>query len=177
MARWRGDAWESIFPQSGSFYSNITELDLGVKLTSTSPAHHRNLQVGRVGGLVWGASTRPSLALGPLFSEPAPDTDPRSPIQRAVDACLSRASYGIAYSPGAQSATEHGRFTAALELVEERQLSVAFLYHMALQRNVHNPFEGSGEMRRGGLLWGAVLWGMLEAWWCCWALVWRGVGI
>lgn len=115
---------------------------------------------------MWGASTRPSLALSPLFSGPGPTgaADPRSPLQRAVDACLSRASYGIAYSPGAQSATEHGRFTAALELVEERQLSVAFLYHMALQRNVHNPFEGSGEQGIGWcprMRWGA----RLACWW------------
>ncbi|RMZ56210.1 hypothetical protein APUTEX25_002400 [Auxenochlorella protothecoides] len=127
-------------------------LSAGAVMSPSQALLHDAWVVGRVGGLVWGASTRPSLALGPLFSEPAPDTDPRSPIQRAVDACLSRASYGIAYSPGAQSATEHGRFTAALELVEERQLSVAFLYHMALQRNVHNPFEGSGEMRRGDVV-------------------------
>ena len=107
---------------------------------------------------MWGLSTRPGAALAPVFSEAVnpPRRDPgaatrlpeehdaRSAARRFADACLAHTSYGVAFSPGTQRRTEQGKFTAALELIEERQLSVAFLYHMALQRNIHNPFEKSG---------------------------------
>ena len=107
---------------------------------------------------MWGLSTRPGAALAPVFAEAVnpPRRDPgaatrlpeehdaRSAARRFADACLAHTSYGVAYSPGTQRRTEQGKFTAALELIEERQLSVAFLYHMALQRNIHNPFEKSG---------------------------------
>lgn len=115
-------------------------------------------QVGRSAGMVWGASTKPGLALGPLLSGQRLEGDPRPAGTRALDVCMSAASYGLAYSPGGDASSQHGRFTMALELIEERKLSVAFLYHMAVQRNVHNPFEGSGERARalcvGGVRWG-----------------------
>ncbi len=34
-----------------------------------------------------------------------------------------------------------GTFTAAVEVQEQRQMVVSFLYHMAVQRGVRNPFE------------------------------------
>jgi len=39
------------------------------------------------------------------------------------------------------TAAGRGSFTAAIELRKQRQLVISFLYHMAVQRNVRNPFE------------------------------------
>ena len=39
------------------------------------------------------------------------------------------------------TAAGRGSFTAAIELKKQRQLVISFLYHMAVQRNVRNPFE------------------------------------
>ena len=41
----------------------------------------------------------------------------------------------------AVTAAGRGSFTAAIELRKQRQLVISFLYHMAVQRNVRNPFE------------------------------------
>lgn len=42
---------------------------------------------------------------------------------------------------GAGGCAGRGTFTAAVEVQEQRQMVVSFLYHMAVQRNVRNPFE------------------------------------
>lgn len=44
---------------------------------------------------------------------------------------------------GAATAAGRGSFTAAVEVRQQRQLLVSFLYHLAVQRNVKNPFETS----------------------------------
>ncbi len=41
-------------------------------------------------------------------------------------------------------AAGRGLFTAAVE-VAHQQLSISFMHHMAVQRNVQNPFEDKGE--------------------------------
>ena len=46
----------------------------------------------------------------------------------------------------AVTAAGRGSFTAAVEVKQQRQLIVSFLYHMAVQRNVKNPFETTDVM-------------------------------
>ena len=38
-------------------------------------------------------------------------------------------------------ATGRGTFTAAVEVRDQRQMCISFLYHLALQRNIRNPLE------------------------------------
>ena len=59
--------------------------------------------------------------------------------------CLQSLSEPSTLDPGpdcnAVTAAGRGSFTAAVELKKQRQLVISFLYHVAVQRNVRNPFE------------------------------------
>jgi len=61
--------------------------------------------------------------------------------QSLLDALAEHTSYALAYTPVSAQAPGRGTFTAAVEVQEQRQMVVSFLYHMAVQRNVRNPFE------------------------------------
>jgi hypothetical protein len=108
------------------------------------------LQVGKAGGLVFGVQTAPMLQLGGLFSSAAAAGSAAAQLDRpswseAARQCQLATSYAVAYQPeAASSATYGGRFTAAVELVRDRELAISFLHHMAVQRQVRNPFEASG---------------------------------
>lgn len=65
--------------------------------------------------------------------------------QDLLDHYAHHTSYTMAYSPEGVVATPgRGTFTAAVEVKEQQQMVVSFLYHMALQRNIRNPFERVG---------------------------------
>ncbi|GAB4816115.1 hypothetical protein N2152v2_003161 [Parachlorella kessleri] len=124
-------------PQLGLRYTSPT-LSCGL-ITGVRPTHtllHSTWVVGRVGGLLLGAQCAPGLPFGSLFSSLTNDTE------RAVVAnrCQDSLSYAVAYQPEGQSAYGRGVFTAAVEMAAQ-QLSISFLHHMAVQRNVQNPFE------------------------------------
>ena len=47
----------------------------------------------------------------------------------------------VSHRAGGAGCAGRGTFTAAVEVQEQRQMVVSFLYHMAVQRGVRNPFE------------------------------------
>ena len=116
------------------------------------------LQVGKAGGVVFGVQSAPMLQLGGLFSSAAGSAAAqldRPSWPEAARQCQLATSYAVAYQPAAASAAAYGgRFTAAVELVRDRELAISFLHHMATQRQVRNPFEASG----------AWLWVPVHAW-------------
>lgn len=86
------------------------------------------------------------------------------PLQVSAEGVLSKLSYALAYSPAAVSAygeccilctiyilcacyphtltlTGNGNFSAAVEVVQQKQLCLSYLHHLALQRRVYNPLE------------------------------------
>jgi hypothetical protein len=119
-------------------------------------------QVGKAGGLVFGVQTAPMLQLGGLFSSSFSSSSSsvagsaaaqldRPSWSEAARQCQLATSYAVAYQPAAASSAAYGgRFTAAVELVRDRELAISFLHHMAVQRQVRNPFEASGAWVAGG---------------------------
>ena len=95
--------------------------------------------VGKAGALVWGMQTAPSVRLDSVLS----GRTGGGALGSALDECRAACSYAVAYQPEVHSASG-GKFTAAVELERQQQLSISFLHHMAVQRNVHNPFEDAG---------------------------------
>lgn len=109
-------------------------------------------QVARSGpmtlGLQYASGGTPLLSRA-LFDKPA----------SVASEALSKVSYALAYSPAAGSAygaccapmtdKQHidwlhagrGNFSAAVEVIQQRQLCLSYLHHLALQRKVYNPLE------------------------------------
>lgn len=62
--------------------------------------------------------------------------------QQLLEQCAQRSSYTLAYSPeGVAASPGRGTFTAAVEVQDQRQMIVSFLYHMAIMRSIRNPLE------------------------------------
>jgi len=90
-----------------------------------------------------GLQTQPDLRFKEAFPAGISIEDPYSWGRNALNACQQATSWAVAYQPQGQSAHGLGIFTAMVELRRERSLALSFLHHMAVQRNVHNPFEKS----------------------------------
>lgn len=129
-----------------------TGLSLGAKYTSpaltvgavVNPAASQLQQaflVAKAGALVFGFQTSPHLQLDAVFAGAGPFD--RQAWSTAARQCQLATSYAVAYQPEPSAGSYGGRFVAAVELVRDRELSISFLHHMAVQRRVHNPFESS----------------------------------
>jgi hypothetical protein len=132
-------------------------LRIGVRYTSpvvsagaiANPAHgviHTAWLCGRVGALLWGVQTAPNLNINDVHRALSMDSSTDRQVlfddmRASIDNTLS---WGIGYQPEGQSAYGRGVFTAAVEVRRKRELAVSFLHHMAVQRNVKNPFEKTG---------------------------------
>jgi hypothetical protein len=109
--------------------------------------------VGRAGPFTWGVQTDPAgLDLGTLLSSglarPVGVGGHLETLSAAAARCRQGASWALALHPQGQSAYGRGVFTAAVELRRQRELRVCFLHHLAVQRNVRNPFESKGGYAR-----------------------------
>ncbi len=97
------------------------------------------LQVGRHGPLVFGAQCEPGSSVHPVSLDD---------VTRSLADVHASTSYAVAYQPEHLSPFGRGTFTAAVELVKQRELVVSFLHHMAVQRRAYNPFEDEEVIRR-----------------------------
>ena len=135
--------------------SSGTSFSTGAVINPIQGILHTAWVVGRVGGLLWGAQTSPDLSLYLPGPTPAPALAP-APLatekkkysningewmNEAARACQKNMTWGVAYQPEGQSAYGRGVFTAAIEMIQQRQFSISFLHHIATQRNVVNPLE------------------------------------
>ncbi|KAI3430560.1 hypothetical protein D9Q98_005153 [Chlorella vulgaris] len=127
----------------GAKYTSPT-LSVGAVVNPAAGVLQNAFLVGRSGGLTYGVQTVPVLQLGGLFAGNA--LLDRPAWSAAARQCQLATSYAVAYEPqlgGTEGSPTGGRFTAAVEVVRDRELAISFLHHMAVQRRVRNPFETS----------------------------------
>ncbi|PSC76152.1 solanesyl diphosphate synthase [Micractinium conductrix] len=115
-------------------------LSAGLVVNPASSQLQQAFLVAKLGGLVVGAQTVPALHLDEVFAGGLLDRHAWATVARQ---CQQATSFAVAYQPEAQTGGYGGRFTAAVELVRDRELTISFLHHMAVQRRVRNPFESS----------------------------------
>jgi hypothetical protein len=119
----------------GMRYGSAT-LTFGLVVSPTTQTLEKLWLGGQQGALSFGVQTSPGQSLDSLAA--------KSGLQSLGEACQNHMSYSIAYTPVATNTVPgRGTFTAAVEVKDQRQMLVSFLYHLALQRNIRNPFEGS----------------------------------
>jgi hypothetical protein len=108
----------------------------GLLLSPTNQMLEQLWMGGRQGALSYGLQSTPRYKLSNLNGTAG--------LQSLAEACQERMSYCIAYSPLSTSTPPgRGTFTAAVEVRDQRQMCISFLYHLALQRNIRNPLEGA----------------------------------
>jgi hypothetical protein len=111
-----------------SLTAGIIANPLADTLTHLWLAHRR-------GSFTLGMQLRPDEALGRF------GTLHTRKLSNVLDNLPHHLSYALSYTPERPTQKGGSTFTAALEVVEQRQLNASFLYHLAVQRLVHNPFE------------------------------------
>lgn len=114
-------------------------LSVGAVVNPAASQLHQAFVVAKAGALLLGAQISPQLQLDELLALPLD----RHAWAGAARRCQQAASYAVAYQPEPGRASYGGRFTAAVELVRDRELAISFLHHMAVQRQVRNPFESA----------------------------------
>eukprot|EP00884_Botryococcus_braunii_P000788 jgi/Botrbrau1/1070/Bobra.0076s0035.2 len=135
------DADADVAVQMGLRY-NSPDASAGIILDPTKDQLHTLWAVGRYGSLTAGVQTSPQVTLGHVLSQATLQKgleNPRETLAAAWREAAPRTSFALAYSPSSGFAS--GKFTAALEVQEQRQLLISFLQHMAVQRRVRNPWE------------------------------------
>lgn len=99
---------------------------------------------GRSGGFLYGVQSHPNILMGKFESQG--NLSPRGTPQNFHGAhvftdVLQMASFSFGYQPPHQSAYDRGVFSTSIEVRPKNKVALSFLHHMAVQRNVRNPFE------------------------------------
>lgn len=97
------------------------------------------------GGFLYGIQSQPNAFMGNLSSLNNLESPSNQNVNFAhvLGDVLQSASFSFGYQPPHQSAHGRGMFSTSIEIRPKNEVALSFLHHMAVQRNIRNPFESS----------------------------------